>query len=61
LAKGKADLEVFTISRSRVECDGMIELAMALDGMPSLKELGIHQNFIREKGMVALFNVLKKK
>jgi len=36
LAKGKADLEVLTISRSRVECDGMIELGKALDKMPSL-------------------------
>jgi Ran GTPase-activating protein (RanGAP) involved in mRNA processing and transport len=44
-----------------VECEGMKVLAKALAKMPSLKILEIHQNFIREKGMVLLFNVLKTK
>ena len=49
------------MSRSRVECDGMVELAKALKKMTNLRSLSLHQNFIRAKGMTALFDALKGK
>ena len=55
------NLQDLTISRSRVEDDGMVELAKALFPMSNLRELQLHQNFIREKGMVALFEILADK
>jgi Ran GTPase-activating protein (RanGAP) involved in mRNA processing and transport len=39
MAAGPMNLEVFTISRSRVECDGMVELAKALVKWTNLREL----------------------
>ena len=39
LCEGSLNLEVLTISRSRVECDGMKALAKALEKMSNLKEL----------------------
>ena len=39
IVSGTMNLEVLTISRSRVEDDGMVELAKALAKMSNLKEL----------------------
>ena len=39
----------------------MIELAKALKPMNNLKKLVLNQNFIREKGMCALFDALRGK
>jgi len=39
LCKGSMNLEVLTLSRSRVECDGMKALSKALAKMTNLKEL----------------------
>jgi len=59
--KGKVNLEVLAMARNRLENPGTIEIASALEGMDSIKEVYLFQDVIRKDGMVALLSALMTK
>jgi len=49
---GTPNLQVWAMSRNRIEDEGALRVSEAISNMQSLKELYIYQNFIRNQGML---------
>lgn len=61
LKKGGVNLEVIAMARNRLENQGAIEIASALENMSNIKEVHLFQDVIRKDGMIPLLKALKGK